>query len=148
MISMDGKSIFRRKSVLIKKEVENYYYRFGVLIFINYILNVNDLHGENVIAAGEYPVIIDAETILDNVKYLSEKNARLTISSYIHESVLYSGLLPYYRFARKGKPVNMGAINGTEGEEYPILVPVVKEPWNFKHALWFMFIQLHMQIII
>ena len=111
-----------------KKEVENYYYRFGVLIFINYILNVNDLHGENVIAAGEYPVIIDAETILDNVKYLSEKNARLTISSYIHESVLYSGLLPYYRFARKGKPVNMGAINGTEGEEYPILVPVVKEP--------------------
>lgn len=111
-----------------KEEVENYYYRFGVLIFINYILNANDLHGENIIAAGEYPVIIDAETILDNVKYLSEKNARLTISSYIHESVLYSGLLPYYRFVRKGKPVNMGAINGTEGEEYPILVPVVKEP--------------------
>ena len=110
-----------------EEEIRNYYYRFGVLIFVNYILNANDLHGENVIASGQYPVIIDAETILDNTRYLSKQNARLVISQYIHESVLYAGLLPYYRFARKGKPVNMGAINGTEGEEYPILVPVIKE---------------------
>lgn len=107
--------------------VERYYYRFGILIFINYILNANDLHTENVIAQGEYPVIIDAETILDNKREIVEKNARAVINDYIHESVLYSGLLPHYRFERKGKAINMSAINGQEGEEFPIFVPVIKE---------------------
>src|SRR5699024_3835915 len=47
-------------------ELKRYYYRFGVLIFVNYILNANDLHVENVIAMGEHPMVVDAETILDN----------------------------------------------------------------------------------
>lgn len=39
----------------------------------------------------------------------------MVVSDHIHESVLYSGLLPFYRFTRKGKAVNMSAINGQEG---------------------------------
>lgn len=109
-----------------REELERYYYRFGVLIFINYILNANDLHVENVIAHGEYPFIIDAETILDNKREYQQKNARMVISDQIHESVLYSGLLPQYRFFRKGKAINMSAINGQAGDEYPILVPIIK----------------------
>lgn len=109
------------------EEIKRYYYRFGILIFVNYILNANDLHVENVIAMGEYPMVIDAETILDNKKQYPAQNARMVISDRIHESVLYSGLLPHYRFRRKGKAVNMSAINGREGEEYPILVPMVKD---------------------
>lgn len=108
-------------------ELRRYYYRFGVLIFANYILNANDLHVENVIAMGEYPMVIDAETILDNKRTVSEENARDLINDMIHESVLYAGLLPYYRFSRKGKGVNMSAINGQGGEEYPILLPRVKD---------------------
>lgn len=117
----------REESCNTEDELKRYYYRFGILIFINYILNANDLHVENVIAQGEYPVIIDAETILDNKKEFKEKNARMVVSDHIHESVLYSGLLPFYRFTRKGKAVNMSAINGQEGVEYPILVPVIKD---------------------
>lgn len=117
----------RAESCNTEDELNRYYYRFGILIFINYILNANDLHVENIIAQGEYPVIIDAETILDNKKKFREKNARMVVSDYIHESVLYSGLLPFYRFTRKGKAVNMSAINGQEGVEYPILVPVIKD---------------------
>lgn len=104
-------------------ELKRYYYRFGILVFANYILNANDLHVENVIAMGEYPMVIDAETILDNKRAISEENSRDLINDIIHESVLYSGLLPYYRFSRKGKGVNMSAINGKGGEEYPILLP-------------------------
>jgi hypothetical protein len=54
------------KSCKTEDEIRRYFYRFGILIFGSYILNTNDLHEENVIAAGEYPIIIDAETILDN----------------------------------------------------------------------------------
>lgn len=104
-------------------QLQNYYYRFGILILINYILNANDLHEENLIAAGEYPVVIDAETILDNHKMLDNKTSRSIINERIRDSVLFSGLLPHYRFSEKGKGIDMSAIKGIEGEEYPILIP-------------------------
>lgn len=116
----------KASSCKTQEELKRYYYRFGILIFINYILNANDLHVENVVAQGEHPVIIDAETILDNKREYQQKNARMMLSERIHESVLYSGLLPQYRFSRKGKAIDMSAINGREGEEYPILIPVIK----------------------
>lgn len=115
------------KSCSTLGELKRYYYRFGVLIFVNYILNANDLHVENVIAMGEYPMVVDAETILDNKRAIDEETARNIINDIIHESVLYSGLLPYYRFGRKGKGVNMSAINGKGGAEYPILLPTIKD---------------------
>ncbi len=107
-------------------DLKKYYYRFGILIFANYILNANDLHVENVIAMGEYPIVIDAETILDNKRSEINKDARDLIYDIIYESVLFSGLLPYYRFSGKGKGIDMSAIRGKEGEEYPILLPQVK----------------------
>ena len=105
------------------QQLRNYYYRFGVLIFQNYILNANDLHEENVIAYGEYPIVIDAETIIDNHIKLSEQNSREIINERIRDSVLFSGLLPHYRFSNKGKGIDMSAIMGKEGDEYPILIP-------------------------
>lgn len=117
----------KAESCSTEDELRRYYYRFGILVFINYILDANDLHVENLIAQGEYPVVIDAETILDNKKTFQDRNARMVVSDFVHDSVLYSGLLPHYRFARKGKAINMSAINGRQGEEYPILVPVIKD---------------------
>lgn len=49
------------KSCKTEDEIRRYFYRFGILIFGSYILNTNDLHEENVIAAGEYPIIIDTQ---------------------------------------------------------------------------------------
>lgn len=108
-----------------KEEIRRYYYRFGVLIFCNYILNTNDLHEENLVAAGEYPIIIDAETILDNKKKRNFNTSREAINNILHESVLYSGLLPHYRFSNKGKGLDMSAINGKEGNKYPIVIPKI-----------------------
>lgn len=108
-------------------EVKNYYYRIGVLIFCNYILNVNDIHTENLIVMGEYPVIIDSETIMDNKRTKGKKSAREKVNDDIYDSVLYSGLLPFYKYTQNGKGINMSAINGKEGDEYPILVPILKE---------------------
>lgn len=110
-----------------KNEVNNYYYRIGMLIFCNYILNVNDIHTENLIADGEYPVIVDAETVLDNKKDKTTKTGREKIYDSIHESVLYSGILPFYKYSQNGKGINMSALKGKEGDEYPLLIPRLKE---------------------
>lgn len=110
-----------------KNEIKNYYYRIGMLIFCNYILNVNDIHTENLIANGEYPVIVDAETVLDNKKDKAKKTGREKIYDSIHDSVLYSGILPFYKYSQNGEGINMSALNGKEGDEYPLLIPRLKE---------------------
>ena len=40
-------------------EVQSYYYRMGIHLFLGYVLTASDLHGENLIACGEYPMIAD-----------------------------------------------------------------------------------------
>jgi len=45
-------------------EVERYYERIGVLTALLYALGTTDCHQENIIAHGEFPVLIDAETVL------------------------------------------------------------------------------------
>jgi type 2 lantibiotic biosynthesis protein LanM len=44
--------------------VDRYYRRAGSLICLLYALNFTDGHLENVVAAGEYPVVVDLETLL------------------------------------------------------------------------------------
>ncbi|MFS1808955.1 DUF4135 domain-containing protein, partial [Bacillus anthracis] len=55
-----------------KDEVSAYYRRYGSLVALAHIMGAIDLHKENLVAAGEYPVIVDSETlfscILDDQK--------------------------------------------------------------------------------
>ncbi|MFS8212515.1 type 2 lanthipeptide synthetase LanM family protein [Paenibacillus polymyxa] len=103
--------------------LNRYYYRFGVLIFTHFILGSNDLHKENLIAAGEHPVIIDAETLLNNKKEIPKDSARGIINNTLRESVLYSGLLPQRHFIRKGEGIDLSAAKGKENVEYPVAIP-------------------------
>ena len=41
-----------------------YYRRAGALLAVLHLLGANDMHYENVMASGEFPVLIDAETLL------------------------------------------------------------------------------------
>ena len=50
------------KSCNTKEEIERYYFRLGIHLFLGYALGATDLHGENIVAHGEHPVIIDMET--------------------------------------------------------------------------------------
>lgn len=110
-----------------ENEIKRYYYRVGMLIFCTYLLNVNDIHTENLIAAGEYPVIIDSETVMGNKRGKDKKRAIEKVYDQINESVLNSGILPLYKYAQNGKGIDMSAINGKEGDVYPILVPILQE---------------------
>lgn len=46
------------------KEIEDYYYKFGVLLGVVFSLRGTDIHFENLIARMDTPVIIDTETLL------------------------------------------------------------------------------------
>lgn len=108
-----------------EKELGHYYERLGVQLFLTYLLGTKDLHCENIIASGEYPVLIDLET-LTNIRYnRSRTTANDEICYRLSQSVLYTGMLPFYHWNRDGKGVDSSMISGAEGQRYPFKVPVV-----------------------
>lgn len=77
-----------------EEEVKRFYIRMGIHIMISYILDVQDLHYENLIAHGEYPVFIDIENICGNiVKYNAELTADEKAGWKLSSSILGNGIL-------------------------------------------------------
>ena len=85
------------KSCNTKEEIERYYFRLGIHLFLGYALGATDLHGENIVAYGEHPVIIDMETypgyITKNNGSSTEEKAEIKIREKIMTSVLNTGIL-------------------------------------------------------
>ena len=50
---------------MCEKEIQEYYYRCGAECCLAYVLGMTDIHMDNVIAHGKYPVIIDTEFMFD-----------------------------------------------------------------------------------
>lgn len=46
--------------------IKDFYHNYGKLLFVAYILGMNDLHYENIIACDKYPVITDVETVFSS----------------------------------------------------------------------------------
>ena len=62
------------KAVNQEEELEEYYYKAGILLAVTFLLGSKDYHYENIIASGKDPVIIDHETIIQPV--LSDQSIR------------------------------------------------------------------------
>lgn len=81
-----------------KNENEKYYIRLGQLLAITYILNGSDLHHENIISCGEFPVAIDIETLLTNrlrfKKRTTPKLLQEDGTNYLSDSVSNLMILP------------------------------------------------------
>lgn len=74
--------------------VERYYERVGSLLAVTYLLNFTDCHYENLVAAGEHPTLVDAETVLhpdiDFGRSPTDTEPRVAIE----DNVFLNGLLP------------------------------------------------------
>ena len=81
-----------------KEEIRRYYERAGMLLCLLYVLEATDCHRENIIASGEYPVLIDAETLchpqLRPMHWGGAADADLLANNVLSQSVLRTGLLP------------------------------------------------------
>lgn len=116
-------SIVQYQTCKSEKELGKYYQRLGVHIFLTYLLGTKDLHSENIIACGEYPVLIDLETLVNITFNKKRTSANEEICYQLAQSVLYTGLLPFYSWNYSGEGVNSSAISGIEGQVYPFKVP-------------------------
>lgn len=118
-------SVVKYQTCTSEEQLKNYYKRLGVQLFLTFLLGTKDLHNENVIACGEYPVLIDLETLV-NITYNRErKTVNEEIYYRLSQSVLYTGLLPFYCWNKDGTGINSSAISGISGQQYPFKVPVV-----------------------
>jgi lantibiotic modifying enzyme len=90
--------------------VERYYRRAGALLCLVYLLQGVDCHAENLIAAGEQPVLVDCETLLSPQPWrgaAQDDRWRVRADRLIDDSVLSSSLLPRL------------STSADEGEIYP-----------------------------
>ena len=107
------------------EELEKYYLRNGILLCISYLLGTEDLHYENLIAHGEYPVVVDLEMAVGSRGNRGADKSGNEAERVFRESVLQTGLLPLYAWNEEGEGVNVGAINGNGGQLVPLSMPVI-----------------------
>ena len=79
--------------------VERYYRRAGALACLVYCLRGSDCHVENIVAAGEYPILVDCETLVEPWPRALDTGGnrdrrQVLVSRLMRESVLMGGLLP------------------------------------------------------
>ncbi|WP_419893122.1 type 2 lanthipeptide synthetase LanM family protein [Oceanobacillus kimchii] len=79
-----------------KSQIQNFYYRQGVLLAVLYIFKGVDFHSENIMASGEYPILIDTETLFSNIEVFKENLDLDPISLEVQDSVLLSSMLPSF----------------------------------------------------
>jgi len=104
-------------------QISRYFERTGVLLGLSYVLLFSDLHFENFVANGEYPVIVDVETILQPATH--PLNRDQTLFEEIRESVVWTGYLPVKRLKDRETTTAAGlAIPPFDGARRPGLV------WN------------------
>ncbi len=120
------------KSCQSDKEVENYFFRSGILLFLCYLTYSTDIHGENIISNGEYPEIIDLETMPGRGKDKNSSMEKKQLGDFTQFSVLQTGFLP------------MPAWRESEGENFPsglhtdaiiktkIKIPTICNPYSSK----------------
>jgi len=81
-----------------REEIRRYYERAGMLLCLVYVLKGTDCHCENIIASGEHPVLVDAETLchpqLRLMHWGGAADADLLANDLLSQSVLRTGLLP------------------------------------------------------
>ncbi len=97
-------------------EVRNYYQRFGQTLGLMYMLHGNDLHMENVIAAGEYPYVVDIETIFQTLISYNHKNSAELKSRYKMQHWVNNTLLLPEKIIHneKGDLIEVSALSGQE----------------------------------
>ena len=111
-----------------KQQSEAYYVRLGVELFLAYLLGTKDLHYENIIASGEYPVLVDLEVLVSAAGDEERKSVTQEINYQLSQSVLYTGVLPFYHWNQEGKGIDSSAVSGIGGQEYPFKMPVIGDP--------------------
>ncbi len=101
-----------------RQEIERFYLRQGGYLALLYALEANDFHFQNVLAAGEHPVLVDLESLFQQrVFTLDTDTASGQASSLVAYSVIRTGLLPQFAWRDDSeRPLELSGLGGAEGQ--------------------------------
>ncbi len=110
-----------------EEEVARFYERQGAYLALLYVLEAADFHHENVIAAGEHPLLIDLEALFHPRIHLDDLSG-LPAQDALNHSVLRIGLLPIRLWSDKEhQGIDISGLGGQEGQFTPRPVPMYTE---------------------
>jgi type 2 lantibiotic biosynthesis protein LanM len=106
-------------------EVCRFYRRQGGYLALLYALAATDFHFENLIAAGEHPVLIDLEALFHPRRWKSDPTqAWLHAQEMLVESVLHVGLLPQRTWAdEESDGIDLSGLGAVGGQLSPRPAP-------------------------
>src|SRR5262249_33371171 len=106
-------------------EVRRFYQRQGGYLALLYALEATDFHHENLIAAGEHPVLIDLESLFHpRAGETDASQPGLPASRTMAHSVLRVGLLPQRLWASaESEGVDLSGLGAAAGQLTPRGVP-------------------------
>lgn len=106
-------------------EVQRFYERQGGYLALLYTLGATDFHLQNLIAAGEHPVLIDLESLFHpRFGGRDSHQAEALAGRMLVDSVLDIGLLPVPRWTNdEGESVDTSGLGGASGQLTPHAVP-------------------------
>jgi type 2 lantibiotic biosynthesis protein LanM len=114
------------RPVATEAEAGAYHERLGVILALTYALGTNDCHYENLVAAGAFPALVDLETLMHPVHASPVDGIDFKMS--LAESVLRTGLLPFWMKSDDGKAYDISAVGAVEAQ------PARQAAPNWKHT--------------
>jgi type 2 lantibiotic biosynthesis protein LanM len=96
-------------------EADRYFHRAGMLLCLVHALGGDDCHGENVIAAGEHPVLVDLETIIRPLPSTSSPAAADALDLarlQFQDGVLGTGFLPRWETDGESGSIDVSGLGG------------------------------------
>jgi len=103
------------------EEIQRFYERQGGYLALLYALQATDFHSENLIAAGEHPVLVDLESLFHPpLSEVDSSQAEQVASEKIAYSVLSIGLLPERIWGSdQAEGVDISGLGAKEGQLTP-----------------------------
>lgn len=114
-----------------ERAVERYYRRAGALCCLCYFFEFTDNQVENLIAVGEHPLLVDAETVMH--PHIDPERAPVVTSSRapLKDTVFLTALLPValdYAYDGSYGDSMLGSISGFSTSSQPAEVPELQVP--------------------
>lgn len=115
----------RRTSCTSSDEVKRFFERHGGYLAVLYALEAADFHHENLIAAGEHPVLLDLEALFHpRVTSAAGGSAAESVSDALTHSVMRVGLLPERLWSSDTQDgIDISGIGAAGGQLSPDAVP-------------------------
>jgi len=107
------------------EELRRFYERQGAYLALLYALEATDFHFENLIAAGEHPILLDLEALFHSrVGGMDLRQADQVVGNAMSYSVLRVGLLPQRSWSdRESAGIDVSGLGSLPGQFFPQPVP-------------------------